>query len=120
MKWNYNEIVRSGNSQARIKNYYVDTGLVVLYDIKGIFEVGSTIVGDDSGNVLTLSEFEISNAYDIGYEPTYWEDLLDNGKSIIDGVVCDEGEEGNWIALDEHFTGKSSEDYQIDYLVVVD
>ena len=41
MNWNYNEIVRSGNSTARIKNFYPDTGLVVLYDIKGYFEAGS-------------------------------------------------------------------------------
>ena len=56
MSWNFNEIVRSGNSMARLKNYYPDTGLVVLYDISGVFEPGDTIIGDDSGTELTISE----------------------------------------------------------------
>lgn len=120
MTWKFNEIVRSGNSQARVKNYYAANGLIILIDIKGRIGVGSTIVGDDSGTVLTLTNFEIADKYDSDFNPTYWEDLLFNGQSILDSVVYDEGEEGNWLALDEHFTGTPSEDYQIDYLVVVD
>lgn len=109
MNWNYNEIVRSGNSQARVKNFYPDTGLIILYDIKGIIEAGMTIVGDESNTSLTLTTFEILDIYDFDFDPTYWDDILEN--VIHDG-------NGNWIALDEHFTGKPSQDYQITYLVV--
>lgn len=109
MNWNYNEIVRSGNSQARVKNFYPDTGLIILYDIKGIIEAGMTIVGDESNTSLTLTTFEILDIYDFDFDPTYWDDILEN--VIYDG-------NGNWIALDEHFTGKPSQDYQITYLVV--
>lgn len=111
MNWNYNEIVRSGNSTARIKNFYPDTGLVVLYDISGFFEVGSIIIGDESGETLTLNEFIISKSYDLYYEPTYWENIIENV------VYTDSGE---MVALENHFTGKPNQDYQTTYLVVVD
>ena len=120
MTWKHNEIVRSGNSQARVKNFYPDTGFIVLMDIKGSIGVGSTIVGDDSGTTLTLTNFEIADKYDSGYDPTYWDDPLFNGQSVLDSVIYDEGEVGYWLALDEHFTGQPSQDYQIDYLVVLD
>jgi hypothetical protein len=110
MKWNYNEIVRSGNSTARIKNFYPDTGLVVLYDIKGYFEVGSTIVGDESGETLTFNEFTLSRSYDLFFDPTYWENVLENAIYIDNGEI---------VALDAHFTGKLNQDYQVTYLIVV-
>ena len=117
MTWQYNEIIRSGNSMARLKNYYPSTGLVVLYDIKGVFSAGMTIVGDDSGTSLTLSNFVIANEYDSGYDRTYWNDPMSNGLSIIDNVIYDGN--GNFVAMGEHFTGKPSQDYQITYLLSV-
>ena len=111
MSWHFNEIVRSGNSQARVKNFYPDTGLIVLYDIKGSIGPGSTIVGDDSGTTLTLTQFNIALEYDLGYEPDYWSNILDK-------VVYDNGT-GEMLALDEHFTGEPSQDYQTKYLVVI-
>lgn len=117
MTWNFNEIVRAGNSQARVKNYYPETGLIVLMDIKGTIGPGSTIVGDDSGTTLTLTEFTISDEYDLGFDPTYWSDPLEiNGLSILDSVIHDEA--GEFLALEEHFTGKPSQDYQTTYLIV--
>lgn len=112
MSWNFNEVVRSGNSQARVKNYYPETGLLVIYDIYGVFEVGDTLVGDETGTTLTLSEFNISYDFDLYYDPNYWEPIIPN-------VVYDEGS-GEFVALDEHFTGLASQDYQTTYLVVVD
>ena len=109
MTWNYNEIVRSGNTTARVKNFYPNTGLIVLYDIHGPLEAGMTIVGDDSGTSLTLSTFQIAYEYDMGYEPTYWTEILEN--AVYDG-------NGNLVALEKHFTGKPSQDYQTTYLVV--
>ena len=111
MSWNFNEIVRSGNSMARLKNYYPDTGLVVLYDINGVFEPGDTIIGDDSGTELVLSEFTISYDYDLYYEPEYWQQVLP--------IVIYDGN-GKMVAEDYHFTGKPSQDYQTTYLVVQD
>lgn len=109
--WNFNEVVRSGNSTARVKNFYPESGLLVLMDIQGSFESGMTIVGDESGETLTLSNFTISREYDLGFEPTYWENVLSN--VVYDG-------NGELIALEEHFTGKPSQDYQTTYLVVID
>ena len=109
MTWNYNEIVRAGNSTARIKNYYPETGLVVLIDIEGVFEPGMTIVGDDSNTSLTLTNFVLSREFDLYYDPTYWE-------SVLPSVIYDGN--GEIVALDEHFTGKPSQDYQTTYLVV--
>lgn len=109
MSWNFNEIVRSGNSMARVKNYYPDTGLLVIYDIYGVFGVGDTIIGDESGTTLTLTEFNISYDFDLYYDPNYWEETLPF-------VIYDDS--GEFVALDEHFTGLPSQDYQTTYLVV--
>jgi hypothetical protein len=109
MTWYFNEVVRSGNSTARVKNFYPETGLIVLMDIEGSFEPGMTIIGDDSNTSITLTNFTISREYDLGFDPTYWEDIIDN--VIYDGS-------GEIIALEEHFTGKPSQDYQTKYLVV--
>jgi hypothetical protein len=112
MNWNFNETVRSGNTTARVKNFYPDTGLVVLYDIYGpVFEVGDVIIGDESGTELTVSEFNISYDYDMYYEPTYWQEVLP--------IVIYDGN-GQIVAEDYHFTGLPSQDYQTRYLVVVD
>lgn len=110
MSWMFNETVRCGNSSARVKNYYADTGLIVLYDIVGEFAAGDTIVGDESGTSLTLTTFTLSSDYDFGYDPDYWTAVLENG--IYDG-------NGKMIALDRHFTGKVSQDYQTTYLLAV-
>lgn len=109
MTWLYNETVRSGNSQARVKNFYPETGLIILYDIKGAFEPGMTIIGDESAMVLTLTEFNVALEYDLGYEPDYWDTVID--RNIYDG-------DGNMVALDSYFTDLPSQDYQADYLVV--
>lgn len=110
MTWNFNEVVRAGNSTARVKNYYPDTGLLVLYDIEGVFEPGSVVIGDDSGTTLTLTEFNLAREFDLYYDPTYWEPVLPI--AIYDG-------NGELVALEEHFTGTPSQDYQTTYLVVL-
>lgn len=110
MSWYFNEVVRAGNSTARVKNFYPDTGLIVLMDIQGTFEPGMTIVGDDSNTSLTLTNFTISRDYDLYYDPTYWE-------SVLDSIIYDGS--GEIVALEEHFTGKPSQDYQTKYLVVL-
>ena len=102
MTWILNETVTAGNSQARVKNYYPESGLLVLYDISGTIEVGSTIVGQTSGTSLTLSSFVISDAYDLGYEPDSWADVLDI--AIYDG-------NGNLVVLDQYFSNPNSTDY---------
>jgi hypothetical protein len=109
MSFAIEEIVRSGNTTARVKNYYPETGLLVLYDIQGTLETGMTVVGDDSGVSTTLDNFVIADEYDLGYEPTNWTDILDS--VIYDG-------NGNLVAQEEHFTGKSSQDYQTTFMVV--
>lgn len=111
MTWMTNEVVRAGNSTARVKSYFPETGLIVLFDIEGDIGVGSTIVGDDSGTVLTLSEFEISNEFDEPqYDSTWWNDIEDI--YIYDG-------NGEIVVTEEHFTGFASQDYQSTHFVVV-
>lgn len=77
MTWIINEIVRAGNSTAKVKNYYANTGLLVLCDIRGTFGPGTTVVGDTSGTTKTFTTFTISREYDLGYEATdYWNNIL--------------------------------------------
>lgn len=110
MSWAFNEIVRSGNSTARVKNYYPDTGLLVLYDIQGEFAEGSTITGDDSGTSVTLSEFTVSFDFDIYFDPDPWEFYLPVAITLDSGA---------FVALDQHFTGKPSQEYQSENLVTL-
>lgn len=110
MSWAFNEVVKAGNSTARVKNYYPDTGLLVLYDIYGEFAEGSTIVGNDSGTTVVISEFTVSFEYDIFYDPDPWEEILPNIVTL---------DTGSFVALDEHFTGKPSQEYQTENLVII-
>lgn len=102
MTWIINETVIAGNSQARVKNFYPDSGLLVLYDIKGVISAGSTVIGQTSGTTLTLSNFTISDEYDLGYEPDSWESVLDI--AVYDG-------NGNLVVLDQYFSNPNSTDY---------
>jgi hypothetical protein len=110
MTWAFNEIVRAGNSTARVKNYYPETGFIVLYDIYGEFDEGAVITGDDSGTSTTLTEFNVAFEFDIFYDPDPWEPVL----PLI--VTLDSG---SYVALDEHFTGKASQEYQTENLVTI-
>jgi hypothetical protein len=111
MTWMTNEVVRSGNATARVKSYFPETGLIVLYSIQGDIRAGSTIVGDDSGTTLRLTNFEISTEYDDPkYDSTFWDDIED--LYIYDGT-------GQIVVADGYFTGKESQDYQTNYYVVI-
>ena len=110
MNWAFNETVRAGNSTARVKNYYPDTGLLVLYDINGEFAEGSIITGDDSGSTVVFSEFTVSFDYDIYYDPDPWEAILPNIVSL---------DSGSYVATDAFFTGLESQEYQTENLVVI-
>jgi hypothetical protein len=110
MSFAYNEVIRVGNSSARVKNFYAN-GLIVLMDIQGEFKAGDTISGDDSGHTYTLNSFEIRADYDTYYDPTIWDELADIAITQDNGSV---------IVLDAAITGKASQDYQPDYVVVKD
>ena len=101
-----NETIRLGNNTARIKNHYAN-GLIVIYDINGEFNSGDVVTCDESGEVITLNNFQISIPYDIYYD--------DQGFDNVDNfITLDNGE---FVALDKHFTGKPSQDSQTDYLL---
>lgn len=110
MSFAYNEIVRVGNSSARVKNFYAN-GLIVLIAIEGEFKAGDLITGEDSGQTFTLNNFELRQDYDAFYEPTIWDELADIIITQDNGAV---------IVLDAAITGKASQDYQPDYVVVRD
>lgn len=108
-KFLLHEIVRSGNATARVKQFEVANNFIVLMDINGTIGVGSTITGDESGAEMTLISFDNeSTNYD-----TY---VYDPWTAIFPvAIVLDNGA---WVALDTHFTGLESQDYQPDYVVV--
>lgn len=110
MSFAYNEVIRVGNSSARVKNFYAN-GLIVLMDIQGEFKAGDTISGDDSGYTYTLNNFEIRADFDTFYDPTIWTELAD---------ITITQDNGSVIVLDAAITGKPSQDYQPDYVVVRD
>lgn len=89
MPFNYNEVIRSGNNSARVKNYYEANNLIVLMDISGEFKAGDTIVGDDSGYSYTFTSFEKNVNYDIYYDPTIWDA---NSSFMQIAIVQDDGQ----------------------------
>jgi hypothetical protein len=110
MSFRIGEVVRSGNATARVKNYYLDTDLLVLMDIRGTISSGTTVVGDDSGATKTFTSFIINDDYDLNYEFEGWQEI----EEFV--VTLDDGE---YVAIDEHFTGNDSDDYQTTNIVVL-
>ena len=102
-----NETIRTGNSTARIKNYYAN-GMIVLYDINGDIKNGSSITCDESGEVIVLQNFSIEDKYDLEYD-----DIFDYANSTL--IVT---ETGGYIATDAHFNDNPSQEYQSTYLVI--
>jgi hypothetical protein len=102
-----NEVVRAGNSTARVKNYYAN-GTIVLYDIVGEFRSGQAISCDDSGEIIVLQNFTVDLIYDLEHD-----DRFDYENANL--VVTDTG---SYIATDAHFNGKPSQEYQSTYLVI--
>lgn len=109
MSFRIGEVVRSGNATATVKNYYPETGLLVLMNIQGTISVGTTVVGDDSGAVKTFSTFSLSDDYDLEYEATNFDDTSNF-------ITLDDGE---FVALDLHFDGTESQDFQSTYAVTL-
>ena len=109
------EIVRCGTANAYVKNYFSSNGVIVLERIDpfGSIKAGSTIIGDDSGAVMTLPDnFDINDDFD-GEQYAFY-----GFREIWDRVIL--LDDGKMIAQDEHFTGKPSQDYQTTYIVVMD
>lgn len=87
-----------------IVNYNAD-GVLQFINVQGnMFQPGDLVLGEDSGYSMVLQATDetidiiTGQAYD-GYDLI----TLDNGSVV---------------ALDAHFTGKTSQDYQTTYLVV--
>jgi len=122
------ELVRSGNSTARVNLYISSNNFVLLTDVKGTIGVGDTIVGDDSGFSLTLSSFSLEDRFDIGtvnyFEPIYSNvvTLGVNGDDPGDAEFREPGDEddGELVVIDEYFTGEESEEYQTAGVVVIE
>lgn len=106
----FNEVIRLGNTTARIKNIYAN-GLIVIYDIRGSLQAGDTVTCDDSGETIVLSNFTINTDYDL-----YYDDFeFDFNDPRI--VFQDNGE---FVYEDAHYNGLPSQNYQTNYLVIED
>jgi len=88
----YREIVRSGNSTAKVKNYFPETGLLVLMSINGSFSPGMVVTGDVSGFSKTLTTFDVNEDFDLNYKDLDWE--VDKEIILVD-------EWGNAIIVDD-------------------
>jgi hypothetical protein len=72
------EIVRAGNSSAKVQQYDPETGFIVLNNVEGSIEAGTTIIGEESNTSLTLTNFEIDNKYALDPYRIYdWESYVD-------------------------------------------
>ena len=111
MNWLINEIVRNGNSSAKVQSFDKTTNFIVLMDIEGDFPDGCIITGDESGESGILNGFSVADIYSSSdYGSTEWGDL--------DNMVVESGDgPRELVAIDEHFTGKLSQDYQSTHIV---
>jgi hypothetical protein len=111
MSWFIHELVRNGNSSAIVQSYDKNTKFIVLNNIQGEFPDGCTIVGEESGTVGILNGFTISEIYSgEEYADTSWDDL--------NNMVFESGDgPRELVAIDEHFTGLLSQDYQTTFIV---
>jgi len=114
-----NDIVTIGNYTARIKNYYKQNGVVVLYDVypydaQPNIVSGLTMTTQDGGETIVLN----SSNFIVDWEPSgtnydEWEFDI-NSSSLLtcsSGIVC----------TDVHFTGDmQTQDYQTTNMIVED
>lgn len=108
--WRVGEVVRTGNSTGIVKSYNSDTNFIVITNINGSFESGNFITGDDSGASGILNNFSIDDQYDIGFADTSWDDIAEIAVTIDTGA---------YVAIDEHFDGTPSQDYQTENVVTI-
>ena len=108
-KLNIGELVKVGSQlMGQVKSFTDNgngTGFAVLQNMgSSTPQAGDTLVGQDSGNSLILTNFVRSNDFDgPTFAPTFTDDF------ITDDVGA--------IAVDSYFTGSPSQDYNSDYLV---
>lgn len=106
------ELVKVGSQlMGMVKNFTNNgngTGNVVLQNMgNSTPQAGDVLVGQDSGNSLTLTSFTRSSIYDrVDTAPDYT-DVLAQSISDDYGVI----------AMPEHFTGKPSQDYQTENII---
>lgn len=98
-------VVSSGGANGIVQYYSEANGHVAIHSWVGDFSAGDTVTGQESGFSVTLpaSFAGRDEMAEPSYDTTIW-------------VAADNG----LIALDEHFTGLPSQDYQQDYIVVAD
>jgi hypothetical protein len=84
------------------------SGQATIQNLSQTPQAGQTLTGEDSGQSFVLSDFTVSDSYDS-------EDGYDYSDVIDHMVVCDDG---SAIAIDSYFTGKDSQDYQTEGIVV--
>lgn len=104
------ETIRCGNSTAKVKNFYPANNLLVIYDVQGEFQTGSTVVADDSGTTATLSNFVINDDYDLYYDDYDW-------IQYVPDMILSEG--AHFIFTDEGETlPANAANNQLDYAIV--
>lgn len=82
--------------------YNAANGHIAINNITGEFSAGQTIHGVESGFTMTLQSFtQRDEMAEFTYDQTNW-------------VVSDTGV----VAIDDHFTGNPSQEYQDDHIVV--
>lgn len=94
-------------------NYKNDTNQLEIINVQGReLNYGETLTGEDSGHKQLIWDLNFNNRV-IG---SYYEwDMENTGVGAY--ITLDEGP---LIGLDAHFTGKDSQDYQPDYILVLD
>lgn len=108
--WRVGELVRKNNSTAIVKNYFSSNNFIVLTDINGSFQSGDIITGDDSEMTGTLNNFTISNVYDSNFADESWSNIEDIAITL---------DSGSYVAIDAHFDGTLSQDYQTRNIVTL-
>ena len=107
--WRVGELVRTGNSTGTVKSYNPDTTEIVITNINGEFKTGDFITGDDSGASGILNNFRIDEEYDMSND-NKWIEIEDIAVTLDSGA---------YVAIDEHFDGTESQDYQMENIVTL-
>ena len=109
----------SGTITARIKNYYKQNGVMVIYDVypyesQSNIVSGLTVTTQDSAETIVLNNSNFIVDWE-PYQDNYDASVFDINTSSV--LVCN----GGYVATDAHFTGKEqTQDYQYDNLIVED
>lgn len=121
----FEKVVSDKGAKAVLRSHFPETDLITLTNIEGTIQSGDIITGLDSGMQKTFTVFDDDQVKysQIEYKDPRWDLVRDSLIHFVEDLTItyeNPAFNSGYLALDEHFNGKESQDFQTTYLVRID